>query len=601
MAAIQALLADAVARHRAGRVAEAEDLYRQTLAVAPGQPDALHLLGVLALQGGRAGEAVGLIEQALAADPAAPTFLANYGHALDAVGRGGDAAAAFARALAELVRRGRRWEDIGDLAELTRRYPLAARRGATAAIAAGLSPRDPIRRESLLFYLDGDTAHYQALTAAVFADPRRFSLPMLHYAYWGMTMQLFRGQAAAGDMGAMSHAMYRFYALLAAETARRYGVAGRLTPGGDRAAAVAGTRPLRLALVANQMLGDGHQPTVDAFDIARRLQDDHGCEIVIVNANTMATVTEDGFWPTYQFHAGDYAGAQSITAQGGQVRMMSFPAGRFVADRLCAIVDWVQQYDPDVVLALGGSNIIADLLVPARPVICLPTSSGPSASLAQMVLGYADNETGAGWPDDLRARFRPFVFGFAAPPAGPDLPRQDFGLPAAGPVFVTIGNRLDIEVDAGFLAMVDEVLGRLPDAVWLMAGEVKDLPSRIRAMRHAGRVLAPGHVAAVRPLFRLCTAYVNPRRQGGGGSASFALAEGVAVVSPATGDVAAVAGTDFIVADDRGMVDRCVALAEDPAFRATQAAAARARYRAAGDRGPVMLRLLDYCAEAIRS
>jgi len=58
--------AEAVAAHRAGRLADAEAGYRQVLAVDPGQPDARRMLGLLAAQQGRTDEA--LAETAAASD-----------------------------------------------------------------------------------------------------------------------------------------------------------------------------------------------------------------------------------------------------------------------------------------------------------------------------------------------------------------------------------------------------------------------------------------------------------------------------------------------------------------------------------------------------
>ena len=59
-----ALLGQALALHRSGRVGEAERLYRQALEGDPDNVEALHLLGVAALQQGRAAEAVERIGQA---------------------------------------------------------------------------------------------------------------------------------------------------------------------------------------------------------------------------------------------------------------------------------------------------------------------------------------------------------------------------------------------------------------------------------------------------------------------------------------------------------------------------------------------------------
>ncbi len=70
-------LARAVQLHEAGRLAEAEALYRGILQQTPANPHALHLLGLVAYQQGRHAEAQGLIERALAIHGPHPLFHSN--------------------------------------------------------------------------------------------------------------------------------------------------------------------------------------------------------------------------------------------------------------------------------------------------------------------------------------------------------------------------------------------------------------------------------------------------------------------------------------------------------------------------------------------
>ncbi|MDP6622166.1 MAG: tetratricopeptide repeat protein, partial [Alphaproteobacteria bacterium] len=81
------LLARAVRHHEAGRLAQAQRLYSKVLASQPGQPDALHLLGVIAHQQGRHRQAVERIEAAIAANPRVAAFHYNLGLARRALGR----------------------------------------------------------------------------------------------------------------------------------------------------------------------------------------------------------------------------------------------------------------------------------------------------------------------------------------------------------------------------------------------------------------------------------------------------------------------------------------------------------------------------------
>jgi Flp pilus assembly protein TadD len=87
--------------HVAGRLTEAEQVYRQVIAAAPRHAEALHALGALALQAGRPEVAEGLIAQALASRPATE-FQLTRAHALLALRRPEEAEQAV-----RLVLRGR--------------------------------------------------------------------------------------------------------------------------------------------------------------------------------------------------------------------------------------------------------------------------------------------------------------------------------------------------------------------------------------------------------------------------------------------------------------------------------------------------------------
>jgi protein O-GlcNAc transferase len=89
----------ALQHHRAGRLADAEALYRQILAIQPNHADALHLLGVIAHQVGRHDLAVEWIRQAIVFNPMNPVAHSNFGEACRAMGRLDHAETAYRRAL----------------------------------------------------------------------------------------------------------------------------------------------------------------------------------------------------------------------------------------------------------------------------------------------------------------------------------------------------------------------------------------------------------------------------------------------------------------------------------------------------------------------
>jgi len=93
-------LAEAVALQKAGRTGEAEAACRAVLAGDPGNAEALHLSGILALQRRDFAAALDFLSRAVAGRPDAAAFHAALGNALHASGRVAEAIASYRRALA---------------------------------------------------------------------------------------------------------------------------------------------------------------------------------------------------------------------------------------------------------------------------------------------------------------------------------------------------------------------------------------------------------------------------------------------------------------------------------------------------------------------
>ena len=97
--AARKLLASGLDQHRSGRLGEAERHYRAVLEIEPEHPDALHLLGAVALQRGDPQAAIDLIAAAIAGNDRVPAFHNNYGNSLVLGGRHSEAADAYRQAI----------------------------------------------------------------------------------------------------------------------------------------------------------------------------------------------------------------------------------------------------------------------------------------------------------------------------------------------------------------------------------------------------------------------------------------------------------------------------------------------------------------------
>jgi tetratricopeptide (TPR) repeat protein len=114
---MQSLLEQAVNWHGQGRLAEAEQLYRQLLATNPGFTDARHMLGVLMAQQGNNNEAHDLIAPVVTANPRDALALENFGNVLRALHRYEEGLQSLDAALALAPGKATAWCNRGSVLE----------------------------------------------------------------------------------------------------------------------------------------------------------------------------------------------------------------------------------------------------------------------------------------------------------------------------------------------------------------------------------------------------------------------------------------------------------------------------------------------------
>ena len=89
----------AIGHHEAGRLADAEGIYRQILALFPDQAGAWHWMGLRACEAGHLQVAIELIGRAIGINPAVVAFHCNLGEVYRRAGRWEQAIASLRRAI----------------------------------------------------------------------------------------------------------------------------------------------------------------------------------------------------------------------------------------------------------------------------------------------------------------------------------------------------------------------------------------------------------------------------------------------------------------------------------------------------------------------
>jgi len=132
---LEVALRQALAHHQAGRLSEAEDLYRAILQAQPAHPDANHNLGVLAAQVGQQVAGLPYLKAALDANPAHEQYALSYAEALLVSGQAAEALSVLQAAM-------RRGVDTAAVQALRQRAEAAAPGAAAPSPADAPAPAE---------------------------------------------------------------------------------------------------------------------------------------------------------------------------------------------------------------------------------------------------------------------------------------------------------------------------------------------------------------------------------------------------------------------------------------------------------------------------
>ncbi|HEX7037187.1 MAG TPA: tetratricopeptide repeat protein [Pseudomonadales bacterium] len=191
-------LADAIRRAltlmQAGRQAESIALCQRVLAVAPGQPDALHLLALAARDRDDPAAAEHFFQRALSAAPRRADILVNYGNFLFARGRAREARSKLTKAVKSQPGSASAWYHLGLLSLRTGELREARR---CAVRATTLAPEYPAAWELLAAVQQktGDTRG--AIATCRRGIGHQANAPRLHYSLGQLLREECEFEAAA--------------------------------------------------------------------------------------------------------------------------------------------------------------------------------------------------------------------------------------------------------------------------------------------------------------------------------------------------------------------------------------------------------------------
>jgi hypothetical protein len=305
-------------------------------------------------------------------------------------------------------------------------------------------------------------------------------------------------------------------------------------------------------VLVSQFLTSSHAPTADAIDYCRILRK-LGYNPLLINTNELPSEIPlplmDAFGAEKR---NDLVGMQNVNVDDCSLTMFTpsdaMPSGRGFSLTLA----FIKAIKPKFCLFVGGLSLLQEEVGNLVPTIIMPTTVEfvPSRTCATALFGdLADSQleimTACGI--DRSNVFDGYRYNYSLKNSvNEDYKRSQFGAFPHSFVTVIVGNRLPLEVDLQFKNYLHDMIKAIPNFYCLFVGPLdhatrKDLESRFRSS--AGFV---SYAQDLVSLYGQCDLYLNPKRQGGGSSAAYALAAGLPVYSLALGDVGKILPKEFL-------------------------------------------------------
>lgn len=333
--------------------------------------------------------------------------------------------------------------------------------------------------------------------------------------------------------------------------------------------------PPRALITVSQMLPPPHAPSVDALRYAGLLQGQHGFDTLIVNSGDFSPAPAGRLLPVaLKAHHAAYSTVTGLSFEGRTHAFYQSPAGPFDETMLAALTARIAAFAPDMIVAIGDSEAVAELYAHDVFVFRHPTTAGVPLVSASMFHLWKPPDTRVQQlleTEDLTAQL---LFcqhpGFVPPPTGAALSRAALGLNPDAFVITLMGLRLSDELDDLMLALLDRLVAAYPHVEIAFAGLYPRLERRVAvwpALARAARFT--GFQADVSAFFACCDLMINPPRTGAGSTVVYALAAGLPVLSlpvgdgglaaaclPPLGDLAALeAGAEALIRDPSHLAD----------------------------------------------
>lgn len=305
----------------------------------------------------------------------------------------------------------------------------------------------------------------------------------------------------------------------------------------------------KVVFITDQFLGYEHSPTKVLLKMVKALDNkfENISEVYIYNATLLPTQAECFF---YRSFTANYIQYTDELLEGTLSKLGITRCGIGyeekneinVISRIISMVETIKNINPEVVIGVGGDNILADLCDCFTNVyICGLTKLTPRSCARYLI-----NMTSTKQP--LQYKLNNTQQKIEIPFSVSDLEditneintRERLGLPEQCFLISVVGNRLGVEITKEFTHLCEKILVDNPNTGIVFIGDYDKRNLKLEVNQKIyNRFYSIGYRSNLIQAVGLTNLFLNPYRQGGGYGGYAAIQNGIPIVSVDFGDISA--------------------------------------------------------------
>ena len=282
--------------------------------------------------------------------------------------------------------------------------------------------------------------------------------------------------------------------------------------------------PKRIVIMTGQLLSESHAPSHIVFTICNILQNILGYDILLVVAaeyyKSYKLISEMVFDHYEELYDNRLWGLNNVRYDNGSpIQIYQFRVGEQYLNETVNAYCYIRDYNPMYIWNIGGKSTFSELFNDICTVATMPCQSGFPVTDSSILIRYMRrNEPEA--ERFIESTGKDFIdmdwFESISLPASA-IDRVSLGFDSNDYLIAVMGNRLDTEIDDTFIKIMMDSINQNPQIKYLLIGKC-DIDFKKYSIDD--NVCKLGYRDDYMSLLAMADLCVNPRREGGGSSAS---------------------------------------------------------------------------------